>query len=175
MNRVADDIQESRDRLDVLGIQRRFLGIENEGQIELPPDDSEEVDVLGSNWADQQIMTSDSNLTDEELGMIPPASSSLRRDPQWKRVLKEKVLPLRPPITQNPKYELPQNTTTVDTTEPPIQPLEPPRVVVDDDLPNNSNEPPPSQIKEVLRIETIPIPILQRQESVNVFLYLCLE
>lgn len=143
MNRVADDIQQSRDRLDVLDIQRRYLGQENEGQIELPPNDDDDViNVLDSNWADQQIITSDSTLSDEDMGMLPNPQVQ-QRDPLWQR-LGRRLFPINPPLVQNPKYYLPK---------PQPQPQQP------DPIPTPTPAPAPDPI-----IPPTPIPTREEEE-----------
>ena len=64
INRSSDLINEVKDRLDVREVHARYMGTENEGQIELPTEE-DDIDVLHSNWADEQTMTSDTQFTDE--------------------------------------------------------------------------------------------------------------
>ncbi len=80
----------------------------------------------------------------------------------------KKIIPLRPPLVQNPKYYLPKNTTTTtNNPQPPI--VEKPPIINDDaPIPEPTTQIPNSHTNTLI-IEPIPIPILQRQESVNVF------
>ena len=115
MNRASDDLKISRDRLDVIDIQRRNAGLENEGLIELPPSGPEdEINVLEGNYADQQIISTDDQLSEEEIGLLPGPLSQPQNQPQrrswWDRLVQSRV-----PLVTNPKYELPSSSTTTST------------------------------------------------------------
>ena len=90
-----------------------------------------------------------------------------QQDPLWRRLVK-KIVPLRPPITQNPKYELPE-TSSGNTTTPTDMPIQPEPPIVVDDKPIITDDRQCNLTRDVLLIEPIPVPVLQRQESINVF------
>ena len=114
MNRASDDLKISRDRLDVIDIQRRNAGLENEGLIELPPSGPEdEINVLEGNYADQQIISTDDQLSEEEIGLLPGPLSQPQNQPQ--RSWFDRLVRSRVPLVTNPKYELPSSSTTTST------------------------------------------------------------
>ena len=123
MNRVSDDLKISRDRLDVLGIKRRYAGTENEGIIELPPSRPEdEINLLEGNYVDQQIISTDDQLSEEEIGLLPgpfQPQNQPSRSRWWDRLVQGRI-----PLVSNPKYELPSDPSPP-PQRPPIVPTVP--------------------------------------------------
>ena len=108
---IDDDIQIQRDRKEVIRVQDEVIGRQPipDDQIELPLSGPyHETDVLGggeSNWADQQIITSDDQLSEEEIGLLPEPQgrpAPVRTTPP----LWTKLAPYRPPIVTNPKQAI---------------------------------------------------------------------
>jgi hypothetical protein len=143
-NRISDEIKISRDRLNVIDVQRRFAGTtgsRDPGEIDLGPAEAAgDEDVFHNNRTDgpdQGIMQGDNSLDSEDIGLIsglPSARGGSRTNsavtgpgqrPLWRRVART-LIPLRPPIVTNPKYTLPYETPSVETdyplTPPPVGP-----------------------------------------------------
>lgn len=168
---IDDDIQIQRDRKDVTRIQDEIIGRQPPppDQIELPLQGPEnEVDVLGSNWADQEIITSDTQLSDEEIGLLPlPLTQQQGQgrppppNPLWKR-----LAPYRIPVVTNPKYDLPQTTTT--TTD------QVPFVDIPTNITNTNDiiippEPPIEDDSDHFLVQRVVYPGSERVREVNLF------
>jgi hypothetical protein len=108
VQRIDEDLGIMQDRKDVNGIRRRFIGSQGQDEIEID-ETGEQVDLLADpNPAATQAMDTDTQLTEEEVGLLPPlqGSSARRQQPVWD---------YRTPIVRNPAYTLPQKTTDAPT------------------------------------------------------------
>lgn len=162
-NRISDDLKISRDRLDVLNIQRGFLGREREGIIELPPE--EEQDVLHNNWADREITSNDTGINEEEMGLLNPEQRSIIRppnEPLWKRIVGGLI---RTPIVQNPKYYLPNEPPPSTPTAPETPSIPPP---ITNRTETDAFPMEPEMIPdESFSVETYPVPVYIPQAQIN--------
>lgn len=165
---IDDDIQIQRDRKNVTRIQDEIIGRQPPppDQIELPrmgPDD--EIDVFGPNvgdstYSDQQIITSDSQLSDEEVGLLEPNPyqvRSVQRVPSvWQRLVQSRI-----PLVTNPEYTLPTSDTTVPTVDIPTN-------ITNDQTAssseNNNNIPPEPIIHDQLLIQRVSVPMIEQQQ-----------
>ncbi len=130
------------------------------------PDD--EIDVFGPNvgdstYSDQQIITSDSQLSDEEVGLLEPNPyqvRSVQRGPSvWQRLVQSRV-----PLVTNPEYTLPtavDDTTTTDTTPT----VDIPTNITNDQTSSDNNNyvPPEPIIHDQLLVQRVTVPRMEQQ------------
>lgn len=172
MDQTGDDLKLSRDRLDVLGIQRRFIGLGQEGQIDLSQSTGEEIDWLAQpdSTIDNQIMSSDSKLDDEDVGLYEPligaTTTTTDRKTDQKGGWRNRIPNI--PLVQNPKYDLPQTVSDgPPISQNPYGPIQPPvRNPVYPDPPQQDEKKGPRQPSSTdYLVEPIPVPVLQRQHN----------
>lgn len=183
---LNDDISFIRDRREVNRIRNRFRSSDNNipylpqereplipvpgDQIEIPPSGPDnELDLFRGNdqdYSNQNIITSDAQLTDEDVGLAQPYQRLVSDNPQTDRSLDWFRIPS---VLQNPKMELPKTSNPVLPPDiPRPSPYVPPPTVQE---PTQQPVEPTSEPMDTvhdLYIQPVPY-VISAQEQLNLF------
>lgn len=165
---LQDEMDILRDRKEVKRIRREIIASDEnpypprerksydpipEGQIEIPQ--GGDIDLFGGDfneedWKNQNIVASDTQLSDEDVGLggepFPRNRTTNRRIPWWR------IFPPEGPL-QNPKFELPPQQTP---TQPPPTPTPAPAPPIDN---------PPTETPTIIEVPPIPMDTSSPEEE----------